>query len=175
MKHIFQGKYECVATNSVGTEYSYSAQLYVRGMWEQKLHLFPAEYYQNFLQFVECRHTSPSDLRQSMRWRMEPVSTSPVWLWAAPCLLSSGGRAPETSPPTMSCPSGKMCWSLRTFVTQATTPAWPPLNWESLKQKQWSRFKVIVFSFNLHKNSPCLPKLKVEPFSDSFLLEKCQV
>ena len=106
---------------------------------------------------------------------MEPVSTSPVWLWAAPCLLSSGGRAPETSPPTMSCPSGKMCWSLRTFVTQATTPAWPPLNWESLKQKQWSRFKVIVFSFNLHKNSPCLLKLKVEPFSDSFLLEKCQV
>ncbi len=26
-----QGKYECVASNSVGTEYSYSAQLYVRG------------------------------------------------------------------------------------------------------------------------------------------------
>jgi len=26
-----QGKYECVATNTVGTEYSYSAQLYVRG------------------------------------------------------------------------------------------------------------------------------------------------
>merc|ERR550534_2372568 len=25
-----QGKYECVATNTVGTEYSYSAQLYVR-------------------------------------------------------------------------------------------------------------------------------------------------
>ena len=25
-----QGKYECVATNSVGTEYSYAAQLYVR-------------------------------------------------------------------------------------------------------------------------------------------------
>lgn len=67
LKHIFQGKYECVATNSVGTEYSYSAQLYVRGMWEQKLHLFPGEYYQNFLQFVECRHTSPSDLRQSMK------------------------------------------------------------------------------------------------------------
>lgn len=28
-----QGKYECVAENSVGTEYSYSAQLYVRGMY----------------------------------------------------------------------------------------------------------------------------------------------
>ena len=28
---MFQGKYECVATNTVGTEYSYSAQLYVRG------------------------------------------------------------------------------------------------------------------------------------------------
>ena len=27
-----QGKYECVATNTVGTEYSYSAQLYVRGL-----------------------------------------------------------------------------------------------------------------------------------------------
>ena len=27
----FQGKYECVASNSVGTEHSYSAQLYVRG------------------------------------------------------------------------------------------------------------------------------------------------
>ena len=26
-----QGKYECVAHNAVGTEYSYSAQLYVRG------------------------------------------------------------------------------------------------------------------------------------------------
>ncbi len=26
-----QGKYECVAENTVGTEYSYSAQLYVRG------------------------------------------------------------------------------------------------------------------------------------------------
>ena len=26
-----KGKYECVAENSVGTQYSYSAQLYVRG------------------------------------------------------------------------------------------------------------------------------------------------
>lgn len=26
-----QGKYECVAENEVGTQYSYSAQLYVRG------------------------------------------------------------------------------------------------------------------------------------------------
>jgi len=28
-----QGKYECVAENTVGTEYSYSAQLYVRGLF----------------------------------------------------------------------------------------------------------------------------------------------
>ena len=28
--YYVQGKYECVATNSVGTEYSYAAQLYVR-------------------------------------------------------------------------------------------------------------------------------------------------
>ena len=26
-----QGKYECVAKNEVGSQYSYSAQLYVRG------------------------------------------------------------------------------------------------------------------------------------------------
>ena len=26
-----QGKYECVAENNVGSQYSYSAQLYVRG------------------------------------------------------------------------------------------------------------------------------------------------
>ena len=30
-----QGKYECVAENSLGTEYSYSAQLYVRGKREK--------------------------------------------------------------------------------------------------------------------------------------------
>jgi receptor-type tyrosine-protein phosphatase F len=29
-----QGKYECVAENEVGTEYSYSAQLYVRGNYD---------------------------------------------------------------------------------------------------------------------------------------------
>ena len=28
---LMQGKYECVASNSQGTEYSYAAQLYVRG------------------------------------------------------------------------------------------------------------------------------------------------
>ena len=27
------GKYECVAENSVGSQYSYSAQLYVRSMY----------------------------------------------------------------------------------------------------------------------------------------------
>ena len=34
---LMQGKYECVASNSQGTEYSYAAQLYVRGknfIWE---------------------------------------------------------------------------------------------------------------------------------------------
>ena len=30
-KESDQGKYECVAENEVGTQYSYSAQLYVRG------------------------------------------------------------------------------------------------------------------------------------------------
>ena len=34
-----QGKYECVATNTVGTEYSYSAQLYVRGLCHYALFL----------------------------------------------------------------------------------------------------------------------------------------
>ena len=31
-----QGKYECVAANDVGSQYSYSAQLYVRGKNFQK-------------------------------------------------------------------------------------------------------------------------------------------
>ena len=29
-----EGKYECVAKNSVGVAYSYGANLYVRGEWE---------------------------------------------------------------------------------------------------------------------------------------------
>ena len=34
-----QGKYECVAANDVGSQYSYSAQLYVRGKnFYQKFH-----------------------------------------------------------------------------------------------------------------------------------------
>ena len=31
-----QGKYECVAKNEVGSQYSYSAQLYVRGKYLNK-------------------------------------------------------------------------------------------------------------------------------------------
>ena len=31
-----QGKYECVAKNEVGSQYSYSAQLYVRGKYLSK-------------------------------------------------------------------------------------------------------------------------------------------
>ena len=65
LKHIFQGKYECVATNSVGTEYSYSAQLYVRG--KDKSFLISYTVFENHRKSL-IQHFERSELCLHFEW-----------------------------------------------------------------------------------------------------------
>lgn len=62
-----QGKYECVANNSVGTEYSKSAMLYVKGMIPERFKGDPMETilhlaHRRFNEFVRKRCASQTSV-----------------------------------------------------------------------------------------------------------------
>lgn len=86
-----QGKYECVAENSVGTEYSKPAQLYVRGKLLLQFYVC-SDFFASLFQYVVFHRSSPS-LRhlwvklcwvQTLIWHVLP--------WVRQCLLLSGEK-----------------------------------------------------------------------------------